>query len=303
MPGGEVRADLVRQFEISLSSLRLRSPAQPVVLFSHGSLPAELAELCRTHDVMVCPQPHYEERLQRSCPTGGRALSRYPVLHKFLNFEALADAGYDQVLCCDLDTVFGGDVGRLFERYGAAATVVAREEVHSGRSPYGADATFIDERLLIHVGAGLGVSPLPPFNLGVVLFNRPNWRHLAALEDTFLDIAWRFATWMALHPVDATSTYAEFQGWHEAVASMTTHDVERALPFPSSNRWILDEAALWLALGHLPGVTAADFSPHDVAQNGEFAHSDPAAPGWTLCHYFSHSLDRVEDWLELCPVN
>lgn len=303
MPGVEIRADLVRQFEISLSTLRAFNRSQPVVLFSHGEVPNALADLCRTYDVMVCRQPRYEDRLREDCPTGGSALSRYPVLHKFLNFGALEQVGYDQVLCSDFDTVFARDVAQLFDRYGGVATVVAREEIHSGRSPYGYDPTFIDEQRLVNIGAEHGVAPLPPFNLGAVLFNRPDWAHLAALEQTFIDLAWRFATWMAMHPVASESPFAEFQGWHEAVASMTTSDIERSLPFPSTNRWILDEVALWITLGYLPGATFADFCPHDVAQNGEFAHCDPGAPRWTLCHYFSHSLDRVEDWLRLCPAN
>ena len=201
MPGGGVRSDLVRQFEISLGTLRAHNPAQPVVLFVHGSLPPALANLCVAEDVMICRQAQYEDRLRQSCPTGGAALARYPVLHKFLNFGALARAGYDHVLCCDFDTIFAGDLAGLFDRYGSAANVVAREEIHSGRSPYGYDPSFIDEQLLGAVGGAIGSSPLPPFNLGVVLFNRPDWSQLAALETTFIELAWRFATWMALHPV------------------------------------------------------------------------------------------------------
>lgn len=296
-PDGRVRADLVRQLEISFSSLRAGNRTQPVVLFSHGPLPAVIAGLCRSHGVMVSEQVPYEQRLRRACPTGWAALARYPVLHKYLNFSHVAGSGYTQMLCCDCDTVFAGDVAEVFHRYGDVASVVAREEVHSSRSPYGYDPNFIDEELLGRLGAATGAVPLAPFNLGVVLFNRTDWNELASLEDRFVDIAWRFATWMAMHPLRPGTPYAEFQGLPEAAAAMTALDVARALPFPSTNRWILEEVALWLTLGHLRTATSADFSPTDVAQNGEFAMSDPRRPPWILCHYFSHSLDRVEAWL------
>jgi hypothetical protein len=296
LPDGRVSSEIVRQLEISFSSLRAANRTQPVVLFSYGPLPAVLARLCRTHDVMVSEQIPYEQRLRRACRSGWPALARYPLLHKYLNFSSIAGNGYEQVLCCDCDTVFAGDVAELFRRYGWVAPVVAREEIHSSRSPYGYDPAFIDEQQLARLGAATGVTPLAPFNLGVVLFNRIDWGELAAIEDRFIDIAWRLATWMAMHPVGPDHRYAEFQGLREAAATMTADDIARALPFPSANRWILDEVALWLTLGHLRSVTNADFSPDDVAQNGEFARSDPRCPPWILCHYFSHSLERVEAW-------
>ena len=41
------------------------------------------------------------------------------------------------------------------------------------------------------------------------------------------------------------------------------------LPFPSSNPWILDEVALWLTLGQIPGLTHGSFCREDVRQDGE----------------------------------
>ncbi len=264
LPPDEPRPDLIRQFGISLGTLREHNPSIPTALFVYGGMGAELAALCREHDVLVHQQGPYAERLAALCPAGWPALAGYPLLHKFLNFRELARTGARQILFCDCDTVFFDDVERLFDRYGDA-DVVAREEVHSGRSIHGVDRTFIDEPLLARIAAADGAAVVPPFNLGVVLFNHGVWRELARLDALIVDSAWRLTA--------------------------------GALPFPSTNWWILDEVALWLALGHVPRVRTADFAPGDVAQNGEFARTDPRAAGWILCHYYSQNMHRIEAWL------
>jgi len=264
-PPHEQRPDLLWQLDASLRTLREHNAEIPVALFLYGAMPAELAALCGEHDVMVHQQGGYEERLAALCPAGWRALADYPLLHKFLNFRELSAVGAAQILFCDCDTVFFDDVAVLFDRYGDA-DVVAREEVHSSRSPHGVDRSFIDEPLLAQLAAAGGAAAIPPFNLGVVLFNHGVWRALAGIEPRFVDYAWRLKTGV--------------------------------LPFPSTNWWILDEVALWLALGHVPGVRTADFHPGDVAQNGEFARSDPRSAGWILCHYYSQNMGRIDAWLE-----
>lgn len=263
-PPHEERPDLLWQLDASLRTLREHNATIPVWLFAYGSMPPAVAQICAEHRVAVHQQGGYVERLAALCPDGWPALAGYPLLHKFLNFRALDAAGAEQILFCDCDTVFFTDVERLFDRYGDA-DVVAREEVHSSRSMHGVDRSFIDEPLLARMAAADGAAVIPPFNLGVVLFNHGIWRALAPLDALIVDYAWRFAA--------------------------------GALPYPSTNSWILDEVALWMALGHVPGVRTADFDPGDVAQNGEFARSDPHAAGWILCHYYSQNLGRIAAWL------
>ena len=206
------------------------------------------------------------------------ALVRYPLLHKFLNLRELAATGAAQVLCCDCDTVFFDDVAALFDRYGGP-DLVAREEVHSSRSAYGVDREFIDEPLLARLAASEGGTPVAPFNLGVVLLNNGVARRMAGLDALFVDYAWRLVCWMAQHPADGpAAAFGEFRGAAAALGAAGPADLARALPYPSVNRWILDEVALWLALGHVPGLRTADFDPRDVAQNGEFDRVRP-----TLC--------------------
>jgi hypothetical protein len=297
LPHDHPRPDLIRQFRASVATLREHNGAIPAVLFVHGTLTAELAGICGEHDVMVHEQGPYEQRLAALCPAGWQALARYPLLHKFLNLRELAATGAAQVLCCDCDTVFFRDVAELFDRYGGP-DVVAREEVHSGRSAYGADTSFIDESLLALLAVREGGVRVPPFNLGVVLLNNGLARRLDGLDALLLDYAWRLVCWMALNPAGGeAAAFGEFQGAAEARATAGPADLIRALPYPSVNRWILDEVALWLALGHVEGLRTADFAPHDVAQNGEFAGSDPRAAGWVMCHYYSQNTERVAAWM------
>lgn len=298
LPREDPRPDLLRQFGASVRTLREHNGDIPVVLFVHGAMPAELAAICGEHGVMVHDQGPYEQRLAALCPVGWPALAAYPLLHKFLNMRELAATGASQVFCCDCDTVFRGDVAALFDRY-RGPDVVAREEVHSSRSAYGVDREFIDEPLLARLAASAGAAPIPPFNLGVVLLNNGVVGRLEALDALLVDYAWRFACWMAQHPAQgAAAAFGEFKGAAATRGVAGEEALARALPYPSVNRWILDEAALWLALGHVPGLTTADFHPGDVAQNGEFARSDPRSAGWIVCHYYSQNLGRIEAWMQ-----
>src|SRR5262245_49445572 len=51
------------QFELSVSSLRASNARIPVVLFSHGPLAPEIADLCSRFGVMVADQGSYGDRL------------------------------------------------------------------------------------------------------------------------------------------------------------------------------------------------------------------------------------------------
>jgi hypothetical protein len=286
-----------RQFSLSVATLRAHNPSIPVVLFVHGELPGPLALLCHQHDVMVHYQGPYRDRLARYSPSGADALARYPVLHKNLNFAELARTGARQVLCCDLDTIFFADVAELFDRY-ATPHVVAREEVHSERSLHGVDRAFIDEPLLQQIAARLGRSAVAPFNLGFVLYNHGVVEQLVHTMGLFIDDVWRLLTGIACrnHRTADADAMTSFP-WMEAVAAaVTEYDIERALPFPSNNDWIVEEVALWLTLGALPGLTTGDFLPADVAQNGEVLGATDVS--WIACHYYSQNLSRILDWID-----
>jgi hypothetical protein len=291
------RPDLVEQLAASLRTLRSHSREIPVALFLYGGRSRALDRLLGEHRVLVHEQGSYERRLAQLCPAGWSALARYPLLCKYLNFAVLSALDARQVLLCDCDTLFFADVAPLLERY-AWADLVAREEVHSSRSPYGEDRSFIDEPLLARLAAADGATAVPPFNTGVVLLSHPLVRWLAAHEALVVDYAWRFLLWMALHPASGEEAlYGELDATGRARALVADAYVSRALPFPSTNRWLLDEVSFWLALGHVPGPRIADFDRADVVQNGEYSGSSPQRASWTICHYYSQNQPRVAAWL------
>lgn len=297
------RSEHAFQFELSVSSLRASNRSIPVVLFTHGPLAPEIAQLCSRFEVMVADQGAYADRLAALSPQGGPAMVRYPVLHKHLNFAELAAAGARQVLCCDLDTLFLQDVEAIFDRYGEA-DFVAREEVCSGRSIHGADRAFIDEALLGRIAQHLGRSPVAPMNLGVVLYNRGLVARLSDVMATFVDDAWRLMTGLTLHQYpNVREAGNETFPWMADVRRRASHaDRQRALPYPSTNGWIVEEVAWWLALGATPGLKQADFAAHDVAQNGEVLYTPLDRSTWAMCHYYSHNLQRVVEWLREPPL-
>ncbi len=301
LPPNDERQDLIWQLDASLESLRRVAPTLPVRLFFYGTPPTAIEQLARRARIELVCCASYRDRLRSLVPAAAPVLEAYPLLHKYLNFHALADLAPDQVLLADCDTLFFGDPSRLFDGY-LHADCAAREEPTTARSIVGHDPTYVDEPALQALGLALGLRTPPPFNIGVVLINHGHWRTLAALERQFVLYALRFLVWMADNP--AVGEAANFGESAAAVLLRTTHRAlltpvvrQAALPYPSANRWILDQVALWYTVAHIPGFRYVDFHASDVAQNGEiFAHRPRDAP-WVVAHYFSQNLAAVDQWL------
>jgi hypothetical protein len=297
LPNGG-RPDLLTQLLTSVDSLRAYNRSVEIVLFAYSDLPAEFSYALQSRGVRIWPVEPYESRLAQLSPGGWFPLSQYPLLHKLLNFAEISSLNPDQVLLLDCDTFFLGNVARLFDRY-ATPDLVAREEVGSRRSHHGYDPDMIDESELGRIGRKAGITPAPPFNLGVVLLNNGLWQRLAGLSTLHVHYAWRFMVWMASNQSEVNPQFGEGMGVDELRRnweSITPADKFMALQFPSANRWILDEVTLWITLGHLPNTTYGDFAPSDVIQNGEFDVNDQT-PTWVVCHYFSQNMYRIANWV------
>lgn len=305
MPSWESRTDLLQQLLSSVQTLREYNRTVPAVLFIHGDPPAELASALAPYDIRIFLQGAYEARLAQLCPSGWQVLAHYPVLHKFLNFAEISTLSPRQVLYLDCDTLFFDDVSRLFHHY-EDADCYAREEPTCRRSHYGYDCQYIDEEALARLAMLQGVRPLPPFNLGVVLFNHEIWNTLAGLDRTLVSYVWRLLIWLALNSSETrTILYGEstvvrllrqqFEG------GVALKDARDALLFPSANEWILEQVAFWLTLGQVSDLTYADFNSKHVLQNGELLSQSNRQPDWILCHYFSQNMSRVENWLRESP--
>ena len=301
LPEDQPRPDLLRQLLTSVQSLRQYNARMPVVVFTYNGTEAVIEPLLAPYAVRVVPQGIYETRLAQAAPHGWPFLAQYPLLHKFLNFAAIDAMQPRQALFLDCDTLFFDDVSRLFTGYGDAHCY-AREEPTCGRSHYGYDREYLDETALARLASTLGLAALPPFNLGVVLFNHGIWSALAQLEPTLITYAWRLLLWLAMNPSERRAgTYGEISpagAMRQQAESMGAWAAASPpLPFPSANEWILDQVSLWLALGHLEGLRYGDFSRDHVVQNGELLSHPAARPEWVLCHYFSQNTARVEEWL------
>jgi hypothetical protein len=269
----------------------------------YGKTDPDLLQRITRRGAEILVEPSYESVLQRSFPRGSATLNKHPALHKFLNLDHLTAFRPTQILYLDADTILFDDVEMLFAAY-ETSDIVAREEWGSRRHNSGyAPELMADEDALGKIAASEGIVCPAPFNSGVVLMNRGIWNDLAALEPTYLEYAWRFVVWMALHPLkEGAAGYggepAQFLAANfERYAG--TADVERALLFPSSNRWILGELSALLTLGHIPGLRYSDFSPRHVLQGPEvFAHG-PVRATRLVGHYLYAGTPRMMRTLDL----
>lgn len=295
------RPDLFRQLELSVQSLRRFNGTVRILVFVFGPISEDQVRRLAALGVSVFPRPPYGEFLERWLPREAvSCMEHYPLFHKFLNFSEIAAFEPEQVLYLDCDTLFFDDVARLFSRY-QHADCFGREEPLGRKSHYGYDPSYLDEDRLSELMIQEGNSPVPPFNLGVVLFNNGVWRKLTGLPSLLLGYAWRFGLWMALNPRSEASPYDEAPGMEELRSQINSgflkDDLDEALEYPATNRWIWDEHSLWFALGSVPGLRFDWFSADDVLQNGEFSEPRFDAASSVLCHYFSVNLDRLTSWL------
>ncbi|MCA9664357.1 MAG: hypothetical protein KC503_02180, partial [Myxococcales bacterium] len=192
----------------------------------------------------------YEHSLDEHAAT----LGGYPVLHKWIGLAQIAAAPHEQLLYLDNDTYICADLDPLFTAH-AEHDFYAREEPFTMRSPHGYDPEYVDELALASLAYGQGCKAIPPYNLGVVLLNNGLCGRLGAVLPDLLAFAARFA-----------------QG---------------TLPYPSSNRWIIEQVALWLSLGRIEGLTHGLLDRSLVAQDDEFLATSSAA----VVHYFSRNTD------------
>ena len=250
----------------SVKSLRRYNRTVGIHAFLYGEYSRQFVSELEQQIVTIHRMGSYADAITRLRPRAFRTLVNYPVLHKWLNFHELEGLDISQVLQADCDTFFFDDVELLFERY-SDCHFYAREEPSSRASQYGYDPTYLDEDKLFALARQEGAVALNPYNIGVCVLNHSLWREAAKRTELFIGYVFRFVACIARNP------QTRGQLWPE-LAQVVMHDlIEQpdvaGLPFPSSNLWILDQVALWLTLGHVPGLTHAAISRADVIQGGE----------------------------------
>lgn len=271
-----------RQWIQSIRSLRMHNPSIAVwlVLFNAGS--SELQREAERQNVHVHVLGEYAEFLQRTHPRGS-LLAQYPTFHKFLVLRDLPLPGVNQILYLDCDTFFFDDVNLLFDRH-ASSDWYAREEPRSGRSKLGYDPKHVDELLLGYIARCEHLRIVPPFNSGVCLLNHEIWHSWSGLRETYLSLAWRLLCGRELggHEFELRDPRIRLA----ILDAITDADRSDALPYPSANDWIIEQIALWLALGKLRHLSLGTLSPELVLQGNEFEDM-PSLRRPCVVHYFS----------------
>jgi hypothetical protein len=296
----EWRSVIARQTLASIQSLRAHNKSIPVLVTLYSEMP-ELASALTRYDVSIRLPGSYRAQLARVFPRGAQVLARHPVLHKFLNFGEIDALDPEQLLILDCDTLFFQDVEELFAKY-ADSDCCAREEHSCRRSARSYDPGYINEELLLELAASEGTSAVPPFNAGVLLLNNKLWRRVP-VAPTLISYVWRFSIWMAQHrqqgpaPCHDSAIGVDFLRNHFR-KFVSSEDEATALQFPSGNRWIVDEVALWLTLGTIPDLKYRDFDTADVLQGGEILSREPNSADWIVAHYYSVNMKPLASWLE-----
>jgi hypothetical protein len=254
------------QLIYSVKSLRRFNLKVPVHVFLYGEYSATFIPRLEAYAVTVHQMGAYEDAIRSIHPGPFRALAAYPVLHKWLNFPEIERLAPTQILQSDCDTVFFDDVEILFQAY-AKKKFYAREEPASRASHYGYDPAYLDEDALRGIAQREGAIAINPCNIGVCVLNHGLWRDIGKRSDMFLSYVFRLAAGIARNPVQ------KYLLWPE-LADALAHDLAQTpetsdLTFPSSNVWILDQMALWLTLGHIPGLTHGFLSPEHVVQGAD----------------------------------
>lgn len=293
-------AVLARQLDISLTTLRATNPGVSVVVFCHGTAPDPVRPVCDRHRAEFVMRPDPAERLGDELGEIGSILGRLGPVHKFLNFDELSHRGRTAAVYLDADTVVFGDLRRLAPDVGHPV-LAAREEVGSNRCHFGVDPAYLDESRLAELVATVGIEPAPAFNTGVMVFGRFPFDRGPSIERRY--VAWlvRFALWMADHP--AEPRHPEYGDVFDLAALRTLlrgtagGRLRRlAVEYPSVNRWLVEEAAAWVAFGAEPDIRIDQLDRRLVAQGGEPLDGPTPDVVW---HYFSGNAEGMRRRLGL----
>ncbi len=270
--------DYHEQLFNSVKSLRAYNRTVSIHVFLYGEHPQVFSAGLEREGVTIHQMGPYEDAIRRFRPRAFRTLARYPVLHKWMNCHKLAALGPSQVLQVDCDTFFFDDVEILFDRY-ADCHYYGREEPSSKASHFGYDPHYLDEDQLFALARCEGAAPVGPYNIGVSLLNHGLWSEIGKRTEMFLNYVFRFAAGMARNPQSVRL-------WPELAEVVMLDLIEQPdvadLPFPSSNVWIIEQVALWLPLGHIPGLTHGHLSRNHVIQGTEDNESETKV----VHHYF-----------------
>jgi hypothetical protein len=242
-----------RQLTQSLRSLRLYDPDCLVHILHCGIPPRVILEEAERNNVTVHELPPFEEWLALRT-RHWRGFLNYPALIRILCLSKLPAEGADQILYVDCDTFWFASPRGLFENYVDQA-FYACADVGSRAFPHLAyDSKYLDEDKLADIAAAERLVSIPPLNAGVMLMRGSLSEELIRRENLYLSYASRLLGF------------------------------DNPLPFPARNFRLLDQVALWLTLGSIPGISYGYFSLQHVPIANRYLF-EPARER-IIAHYF-----------------
>jgi hypothetical protein len=276
----------VQQWLRSIRSLRDYNRRVDVHLFLYNSAPSTILSEADRQKVHVHSLGDYDDCLGR-LSSYGKVLALYPTLHKFLSWSLASEYDVTQLLCLDCDTFFFTDVDLLFETY-SDLHWYAREEPGTNLCPFGRQPEHLDEDGLSAIARREVMASVIPFNSGVCMLNHGIWHAFAELKTFYLETAWRLLVGRHLAVRTAASLSPRERNIRRTVlAKVDEFERSRAIPYPSTNDWIIEEISLWLTLGRLPSMSQAILSRDHVMQGGEFRFARATPQSCIVAHYFS----------------
>lgn len=268
-----------RQWLQSIRSVRAYNSGTPIHLFLYNAPSTSILDAAKRYGVTVHLLGNYEAYLRAFVAAKAAPLSKYPTLHKFISLQHCPD-NISQVLYLDCDTYCFANVTTLLSKY-MSCQWYAREEPLSARSHLGYDRTYLNETLLYTIARSERLTPVAPYNTGVCILNHGIWRDLAALARDYLMYAWRLLVGLKVYgPKERTGMFDR-----DILPCVAEADKLTCLRYPSANRWILDEVALWLVLGKISHLSHDTLSIGDVKQGRETI-ADGARRACGIAHYY-----------------
>jgi hypothetical protein len=276
----------------SAESLRRHNAHVPVAVCLYGDGPSSLLQAAAGLGVDILPMGPYAGLVADLPPAYAEVLGRHRCLHKLASLRRMAGhAPGHPLVYLDCDTHLFGDVEQLTTR-SAEADWLAREEPGTARSRPGHHPTWVDEPALAGLAQAEGVVPVPPYNTGVFAVGAALASSLADLADEFLWYCWRLLAGAACGRPEVFFTDPAWGADVRAVAA--AYDPRLQLPYPAQDIWIVDQVALWLLLGRVPGARHEMFATHEVSQSDEYLAPDC----WPLLvHYFTAHAAAFEHYL------
>lgn len=278
----------------SIQSIRHFDRDVPVFVFLLGDPPQGFVEALGRLDAKVKRLGGYLEYISRQEPDRAELIALDPKLHRWLVLEEPELKACTRLLYVDSDTFFFASPARLFDRY-RIFDLYAREEPFCRRSILGYDPSYVDEEQIAKLREREGVAPVPPFNTGVCIFTREMADAISLVLPRYFDNLFRFFSWFYLNPLPEragdSSTGAVYDPRFRPSADL-------ALPYPSNNRWIVDQVAMWLALGKFSDFSYGDLKPSDVWQGAEYHKMFAIAPLPILCHYYGSNTNSFFSHLQ-----